>query len=213
MIHENGLLDALLFIAVLAPSIILHEVAHGVLALRLGDTTARDAGRLTLNPIKHIDPFGSVILPGMLALAGQNVFGWAKPVPVNPSGFPHPTRGMAITALGGPATNLLLAVVVGRLGPFRQVGDVIFLTSGSLWSRLLMGMLVVNAALAVFNMLPIPPLDGSRLLPLVLSARGRVAYARISQYGFLILIFALFIFRDSLNFLGTWIGWILRLVV
>ncbi len=213
MIHENGLLDALLFIAVLAPSIILHEVAHGVLALRLGDTTARDAGRLTLNPVKHIDPFGSVILPGMLALAGQNVFGWAKPVPVNPSGFPHPTRGMAITALGGPATNLLLAVVVGRLGPIVQFGDFVLPANNSLWARLIWGFVVVNVALAVFNMLPIPPLDGSRLLPLVLSARGRVAYARISQYGFLILIFALLVFRDSLNFLGSWIRWILRLVV
>ncbi len=213
MIHENALLDALLFIAVLAPSVIVHEVAHGALALRLGDTTARDAGRLTLNPVKHVDPFGSVILPAMLALARQNVFGWAKPVPVNPHRFAHPTRGMAVTALAGPASNLLLAALVARIGPFGQVGEVVFLTDSSLGARVLMGFLVVNAALAVFNMLPIPPLDGSRLLPLVLSARGRLVYARISQYGFLILIVLLFVFEDSLNFLGSWIRWILRLVV
>jgi Zn-dependent protease len=219
LIHENGVIDALLFIAVLAPSIILHEVAHGVIAARLGDPTARDAGRLTLNPAKHIDPFGSIILPAMLALGGQNVFGWAKPVPVNPHRFAHPTRGMAVTALAGPAANLMLALAVGRFGPFDQLrgvvcfGDVACLTSNSLWARVLFGFLVVNAALAVFNMLPIPPLDGSRLLPLVLSDAGRQAYARLSQYGFLILVLLLFVFEDSLSFLGDWIGWIIRLAV
>ena len=213
MIHENSLLDAVLFIAVLAPSVILHEVAHGVVAARLGDPTARAAGRLTLNPMKHIDPFGSVILPAMLALARQNVFGWAKPVPVNPNRFAHPTRDMAFTALAGPATNLSLALAVGRLGPFEQIGGVIAMTSDALWARILLGLLIVNAAQAVFNMLPIPPLDGSRLLPLVLSDRGRLAYARLAQYGFLILVLLLFVFEDSLRFLGTWIGWIVRLAV
>ncbi len=213
MIHDNGVIDALLFIAVLAPSIILHEVAHGVIAARLGDPTARDAGRLTLNPAKHIDPFGSVILPAMLALGGQNVFGWAKPVPINPHRFAHPTRGMALTALAGPGTNLALALAVGRFGPFEQVNGLVFMTSNTLWARVLLGFLVVNAALAVFNMLPIPPLDGSRLLPLVLSDAGRQAYARLSQYGFLILVLLLFVFEDSLSFLGDWIGWIIRFAV
>ena len=213
MIHDNGVIDALLFIAVLAPSVILHEVAHGVVAARLGDPTARDAGRLTLNPAKHIDPFGSVILPAMLALARQNVFGWAKPVPINPHRFAHPTRGMAVTALAGPGTNLALALAVGRFGPFEQVNGLVFMTSSTLWARVLLGFLVVNAALAVFNMLPIPPLDGSRLLPLVLSDAGRRAYARISQYGFLILVLLLFVFEDSLSFLGDWIGWIIRIAV
>lgn len=213
MISDNGVLDAVLFIAVLAPSVILHEVMHGAVAFRLGDTTARDAGRLTLNPVRHIDPFGSIILPGMLALARQNVFGWAKPVPVNPNRFDRPTQGMALTALAGPATNLALALAVGRLGPFRQVGETVFITSDALWARVLLGFLVVNAALAVFNMLPIPPLDGSRLLPLVLSPRGRIAYARLSQYGFLILVLLLFVFENSLRFLGNWIAWIIRLVV
>lgn len=202
----------MLFILVLFPSVILHEVAHGVVAARLGDPTARAAGRLTLNPIKHIDPFGSIILPAMLALARQNVFGWARPVPVNPSRFTHPTRDMALTALAGPATNLALAFAVGRLGPFQQVGGRIYVPD-ALWARVLFGLLIVNAALAVFNMLPIPPLDGSRLLPLILSDKGRLAYARLSQYGFLILVVLLFVFEDSLQFLGAWIIGIIRMAV
>ncbi|OFW66740.1 MAG: hypothetical protein A2Z12_09025 [Actinobacteria bacterium RBG_16_68_21] len=214
MIVDNGVLDAVLFIAILAPSIIFHEVAHGLVARRLGDLTAQEAGRLTLNPVKHIDPFGSVLLPAMLALAHQNVFGWAKPVPVNPSRFRRsPVRGMAVTALAGPTTNLAMVLLVARLGPFIQVGDVVYLTSPSLWARFAEGFLVVNAALAVFNMLPIPPLDGSRLLPLVLPPAGRRIYAQISQYGFLILIVLVLIIPRSLGFLGSWISWIVKAAV
>ena len=93
MIHGNGLVDLVLFLTILIPSVIVHEVAHGLVALRLGDTTARDQGRLTLNPVPHIDPFGSVIVPGILALSGANVWGWAKPVPVVPQRFAKPTEG------------------------------------------------------------------------------------------------------------------------
>jgi Zn-dependent protease len=213
LIADNRALDVALFIAVLAPSVILHEVAHGWVADRLGDPTARNAGRLTLNPVKHVDPFGSILLPAMLALARQNVFGWAKPVPVNPARFQRPTEGMAITALAGPATNLLIALMVGRLGPFEQIGDRVFLTSDAMWARILSGLLLVNAALAVFNMLPIPPLDGSRLLPLVLPPEGRRIYAQIAPYGILILILLVFVFDSALAFLGDWIAWVIRLVV
>lgn len=213
MLHENAAVDVVLFILVLLPSVILHEIAHGAVALRLGDPTARDAGRLTLNPVPHIDPFGSVLLPAMLALAGARVFGWAKPVPINPGRFARPVGGMAVTALAGPATNLAIVFLVGRLGPFVQVDGVIYLTSGGLASRFLLGLLVINAALAVFNMLPIPPLDGSRLLPLVLGREARIAFDRISQYGFLILIVLLFVFPRSLAFLGTAIRAILRVAV
>jgi Zn-dependent protease len=212
-LHENGLIDALLFVSILIPSVVFHEVAHGVAAFRLGDRTARDAGRLTLNPLKHIDPFGSVILPAMLAVAGQNVFGWAKPVPVNPSGFSRPWEGMALTALAGPATNLSLALIAGRLGPFHQEGGTIYLENGSLFGRTMLGFLVVNAALTVFNMLPIPPLDGSRLLPLVLPPAGRRLYTRVSQYGFLILIALVFVFDGALSFLTSWIRVVIRVAV
>ena len=213
MIHDNAFVDALLFIAILIPSVILHEVAHGWVASRLGDPTARDAGRLTLNPIKHIDPFGSVLLPAMLALARQNVFGWAKPVPVNPNRFERPVGGMAVTALAGPATNLIIAFAIGRLGPFVEIEGQVFRTSDGLWTDVLIGVLVVNAALAVFNMLPIPPLDGSRLVPLILPPEGRRIFNQISQYGFIILIVLLFVFEDSLSFLGTMIRWIVRQAV
>ena len=212
-LHDNAVVDALLFIAILIPSVVLHEVAHGLVAFRLGDRTARDAGRLTLNPLKHIDPVGSVLIPGMLAVAGQNVFGWAKPVPVNPSGFARPIEGMALTALAGPATNLTLALIAGRLGPFVQVGSTIYVENDGLPARLLLGFLIVNAALAVFNMLPIPPLDGSRLLPLVLPAAGRRIYARVSRYGFLILIALVFVFEGALSFLTDWIRWVVGVAV
>lgn len=210
MIHENGLVDVVLFLTILIPSVIVHEVAHGLVALRLGDTTARDQGRLTLNPIPHIDPFGSVIVPGILALSGANVWGWAKPVPVVPQRFKHPTEGMAITALAGPATNLLLAAIVARIGPFVQIGDRIGVTESGLWARYVFFVMFVNVALAVFNMLPIPPLDGSRLLPLVLSDRGRAVYHRISEYGFLILLAIVLIFDQLLEPVGDLIAWIVR---
>lgn len=212
-LHDNAFLDALLFIAILIPSVVLHEISHGLVALRLGDRTARDAGRLTLNPIRHIDPVGSILVPGMLAAAGQNVFGWAKPVPVDPSGFARPVEGMALAALAGPITNLGLAFIAGRLGPFTQVGTTIYLENDGLPGRILLGLLVVNAALAVFNMLPIPPLDGSRLLPLVLPAAGRRLYARVAPYGFFVLIALVFVFEDSLSFLSSWIAWVLRAAV
>jgi Zn-dependent protease len=214
MISDNGVLDAVLFIAILIPSVILHELAHGLVAHRLGDPTAREAGRLTLNPIRHIDPLGSVLLPAMLALAHQNVFGWAKPVPVNPSRFRrNPIGGMAVTALAGPATNLAIAFVVGTLGPFQDIGGVIYSTSTGLWVNVVFGVVVVNAALAVFNMLPIPPLDGSRLLPLVLPPGGRRIFAQVSQYGFIILFVLVLVIPASLAFLGGWIRWLVRLAI
>lgn len=213
MLADSEVLDAILFIVLLIPSVILHEVAHGVVAFRLGDPTARRQGRLTLNPIRHVDPVGSLLVPGMLALSGQNVFGWAKPVPVDPGRFRHPTVGMALTAMAGPATNLALALVVGVLGPFRQVGDSVAFTTGGVAPRLLFGLVVVNAALAVFNMLPIPPLDGSRLLPLILPESGRRLYARAAPYGFFVLLMLVFVFEGALAFLGSWIRLVVLLAI
>lgn len=206
MIVENGFLDALLFIALLIPSVILHEVAHGAVALRLGDHTAEQAGRLTLNPAPHIDPFGSVILPGLLALSGGTVFGWAKPVPVVPRHFRNPVGGMAVVGLAGPATNFLLALVTGRvvLEAWQPTGTLL---------RLLLFFALLNVVLAVFNMLPIPPLDGSRLLPLVLPPEGRKLYARIEPFGILIIIVLVFVIDDGLGrLLGPPVRLLLRVV-
>ncbi len=225
MIHDNAFVDALAFLAILIPSIVLHELAHGWVAERFGDPTARMAGRLTLNPVRHVDPMGSLVVPGLLALSGQTVFGWAKPVPVQPANFARPTGTMALVALAGPATNLALALLIARLGPFvdLQAGGHrgvllvsslgIGLTGDSLAVRLAFGAMVLNAALAVFNMLPIPPLDGSRLVPLVLPPRGRALWAQASQYGFVVLLLLIFVFEGSLGFMADVIGWTVRLVV
>ncbi len=169
-----------------------HEVSHGLVARRLGDPTAQQAGRLTLNPIPHIDPFGSVLLPALLALSGAPVFGWAKPVPVNPRHFARPTEGMALTAVAGPLSNVLLAVIAGRL----------ILPFASGWLAVAIWAFgLVNVVLAVFNLLPVPPLDGSRLVPLFLGERGRAAYARVEPYGFLVLFGLIFLLPGALDFL------------
>ncbi len=200
----NDFIEAGLVILILIPSIIVHEVSHGFVAGRLGDPTARNAGRLTLNPIPHIDPFGSILLPAMLALANGPLFGWAKPVPVNPGRFTNPTGHMAITAIAGPASNLVLATLLARLA----------LPSLSGIPEEILGVFIVlNVFLAVFNMLPIPPLDGSRLLPLVLPERGRQLFHQLEQFGFIILFALLFFVEGSLDFMTDWVRWLLRVVV
>ena len=189
----NRILDPIIFIALLILAVILHEVSHGLVARRLGDRTAAAAGRLTLNPLPHIDPFGSVLLPAMLAVSGAPVFGWAKPVPVNPRAFRNPTEGMALTALAGPISNLALALLAGRV--------LLPATSGFL-ADLVWAFGYINVVLAVFNLLPIPPLDGSRMVPLFLGDRGRAAYARVEPYGFLILFAALFLIPGATRWLS-----------
>jgi len=184
----SPIVQGLIFIAALAPSVILHEVAHGWVAERFGDTTARDAGRITLNPLVHIDPLGTVILPAVLALTGAPVFGWAKPVPVVPARLHRPVRDMAIVGLAGPTTNAILALLAGRL--------LLPVVSGwvavAVWA-----FAYVNVVLAIFNLLPVPPLDGSRLLPLLLGTRGRSTWAAIEPFGLLIIFALLFIPKFS----------------
>jgi len=192
---DNSFIEAGVVILILIPSIIVHEVSHGFVANRLGDPTARNAGRLTLNPLPHIDPFGSLLLPGMLALAGAPIFGWAKPVPVQPGHFKNPTQHMAITALAGPASNVVLAAILARLVYPRLSG---------IPEEIVLWFIFLNLLLAVFNMLPIPPLDGSRLLPLVLPERGREIYQQFEQFGFLVLFALLFFFDGSLDFMSDW---------
>ncbi len=228
MISDNHVLDVALFLAILIPCVILHEVAHGWVAERLGDPTARLAGRLTLNPIRHLDFFGSLLFPAVLAAAGQSVWGWARPVPVNPAHFRRPSEGMAAVALAGPATNLTLAVVAARLGPLVDLGREgsaaallsgggvfwpsigIGVSTGALWGRVVFAFVLVNCALAALNMLPIPPLDGSRLVPLVLPQRWREGFNRLAPYGFLVLFAFLMFAKGALN---PVVGWLMRVVV
>lgn len=193
----SSIVNILLPFALIIPAIVFHEVAHGYAALALGDTTAKDQGRLSLNPLKHIDPFGTVLLPLlMFAMAGVG-FGYAKPVPVNPNRFTGDVRkGMFLTGIAGPTANLAMAVVGGVL--VRLFG-----TADGVLSWIAVGAYLfanVNLVLLFFNLIPLPPLDGSRVLPLFLSDRAMRTYVQWERYGFLILFGVLWLAPRFLGF-------------
>ena len=163
-------------IAILIISVVLHEVSHGAVADRLGDPTARLAGRLTLNPLKHLDPMGSVIIPATLALSGSPfVFGWAKPVPYNPHYLRYGRLGPALVGIAGPLTNLGIALAVGLL-----------IRAGALDGPIAVAVVIINLVLAVFNLIPIPPMDGSRLLAAFLPVAALRLYAQLERGGILV---------------------------
>src|SRR3990172_4055300 len=196
----ENLAQTILKIMVIAPpvifAIIVHEVAHGWVANKLGDPTARNMGRLTLNPLRHIDPFGTVIMPLLLLLLtdGRFIFGYAKPVPINPYNFKDPKKGMALSSLAGPGVNILMAVSCAFLlrmvmpaleGPIPKPAWDWFAVPVAL----MLGYgVIVNVVLAVLNMIPVPPLDGSRILYCLLPDRQAAAYYRLERFGMLILL-------------------------
>jgi Zn-dependent protease len=172
-------------------AITVHEVAHGWMAKKCGDNTAYQQGRLTLNPMKHIDWFGTVILPGLLLLTGTGfIFGWAKPVPVDARNFKKPRKDMAWVALAGPVSNLLMALgwaLVVRIGVLVGVEAI----SLPLIYTGVAG-ISINLVLALINLLPIPPLDGSRVITGILPHYWAWQYNRMERYGFIILLVLLY---------------------
>ncbi|HTW92888.1 MAG TPA: site-2 protease family protein [bacterium] len=187
-----------------APAILfgltIHEFSHGWVAWRLGDPTAKMMGRLTLNPLKHLDPIGTIALFLFR-------FGWAKPVPIDPRNFRHPTRDLAISGLAGPAANLLTAAVAGLI-----LRGLILLHVGGFVATLTAYFVIFNLILCFFNLIPIPPLDGSRLLLHLLPPSLAAGYAQIERYGFIILIGIILLGQvTNINILWLYMGPLLRI--
>ncbi|CAA9283683.1 MAG: FIG004556: membrane metalloprotease [uncultured Acetobacteraceae bacterium] len=211
-----------LLAAVLASvvAITLHEAAHGYAALALGDDTAKRMGRLSLNPIRHVDPVGTVLVPGVL-LVGQlltlgrveGMFGWAKPVPVNLRALRDPRRGMMLVAAAGPATNFALAWLAGLLvHPAAGIADALSLDSMAWVYRLLGLSILANLVLGLFNLLPIPPLDGGRIVAGLLPARLALPFMRLEPFGILLVMGAVFVLPRVADGFDP-VGWALRTVV
>ena len=218
--------QTLIFFLVFLPAVILHEVSHGVVALWCGDDTAKRAGRLTLNPIKHIDPVGSILLPVVLALIGAPIFGWAKPVPVSINRLRHPRNQSVLVAFAGPGTNIVLAVIAGVALhellnvwhlPFSCSGDICYYAAISQWAlleQILLYFGIVNVILAAFNLIPIPPLDGSALIERLLPASALPTYYQL-RMGFMILVILLVVFDQNLlgSILGHVENWYINTVI
>ena len=190
-------LDKLTFIyfGCLIVAVILHEISHGVVALWFGDRTAKEAGRLTLNPVPHIDPFGSIVMPALGALTGIPVIAWAKPVPVNPMRMRNPRRDLVFVSLAGPASNLILMAIsalAARQLYLSSAPNVVFYEDLPLGILILFSFAVVNMFLAVFNLLPIPPLDGSALVERALPREWLPHWYKFRPYGFLVLFLLVF---------------------
>jgi Zn-dependent protease len=189
-------------ILVLVFSIVVHEVAHGWAAFRMGDDTAHRAGRLTLNPLPHIDPVGSILVPLVLSFSGGIMFGWAKPVPVRPGLLNDPMNDHPKVAAAGPASNLLLALIFSvLLGLTVALGGGVrgSVSTGPSLQEFLFTMfqfgVVINVVLAVFNLLPLPPLDGSWIISRFLPPEARANYENLRRYGMLIVIGFLLLVR------------------
>lgn len=185
-------MDKVFLVIVLLLSAVFHEYMHGFAAFKLGDPTAKNAGRLTFNPIKHIDLFGSIILPVLMLISGSSfLFAWAKPVPYNPNNLSDRKYGEAKVALAGPMANFVLALVfalIWRLMPFISLS----------FSGFIAIIIYVNLILMVFNLMPIPPLDGSKIVSVFLSPEKKARYLSLERYGLLFVLLFVLLFSDLL---------------
>lgn len=186
--HAISSTEVIIF-CVLVPSVIVHEVSHGAVALALGDDTARRAGRLTLNPLRHVDVVGTIIVPALTIWAGMGFLGWAKPVPVDVRRLRSPRNHAVLVSLAGPATNVVLAALFGVLVHVLYAHDLVrTLETNPLGFRILVYAGILNLWVAIFNMVPLPPLDGSALVERLLPARWWPAYLRIRMRGLFVLV-------------------------
>lgn len=188
------IVDMLFYIAILIVSVVIHEVSHGFVAEYFGDNTARNAGRLTLNPVKHLDLFGSIILPALMFFSTGFVFGWAKPVPYNPHNLRNQKWGTVAVASAGVLANFFIAIIFGLLLRFSSdlnlpAGFFVAISS----------IVITNLALALFNLVPIPPLDGSRILFILLPRSIYSFIIFFEQYSLIFLIFFIFYFSSFLQ--------------
>lgn len=203
MLAQAGIIGGIFYIVVLIMSIVIHEVAHGYSAYLLGDDTARLSGRLTLNPLKHLDPFGSVILPLLLFLStsGNFLIGWARPVPYNPDNLKRGRVGNMIVAFAGIAANLIVAILFGLIIRFLPMFGFPLIDPQTLsinpFYEISAIIVKLNLVLALFNLIPIPPLDGSKILFSLLPFKYRHVENILEKYGiFLLLVFIVFIWSS-----------------
>lgn len=196
----------LVVLAIVVVSTVLHELAHGVVAYFLGDTTARDSGRLTLNPFRHIDPYLSILVPMLLYLAGGPIFGGAKPVPVDSRRLRFGAFGMALVAVAGPLTNFLLAFIMFLVGYFTggfiAVDGELYLGSGVVYEVLFQAVMI-NLGFFIFNMIPVPPLDGSRILYAIAPDGARRVMEGMERYGLIVVMALVVIFGGALSTIMT----------
>lgn len=196
MFSGEKLLTLVIILVIVLISMVLHELAHGWVAYLLGDDTAKEDGRLTLNPLKHLDPVLSFLIPILMFFSGGPIFGGAKPVPVNSRNLKHGAWGMALVAVAGPLTNFLIAIIAFFIGYF--TGVLSFSATGvlqyapNLGGLIVLEVLLVNLGFGIFNLIPIPPLDGSRVLYAIAPDGVREVMSKMEQLG-LVIVFAIII--------------------
>jgi len=201
------MLLGILSIVILIFSVILHEVSHGFMADRLGDPTARLSGRLTLNPLKHIDPIGSIVVPLITYLVGGFAFGWAKPVPYNPYNLKNKRQGEFLIAAAGPASNLLIALIFGTILRFVAAGVTTDAQAAALapFVTIVSYIVLINIVLAIFNLIPLPPLDGSKLLFSILPNQYGHVRLTLERYAPIFVLITVFFLWQILSPVIPWV--------